>query len=492
MLDFMERITIKVLKKKGYTNTAIAAALGRDRKTVSKALDASVDESYHRSPMGSKVDEYSRLITVWIVHKIPVKRMLELARSLDDNPYQGGKSVFYEKVRQIRQDVEKQSKDSLVCFDSLPAEYLQVDWGETKIDFGSGPVKRYFLCCRLKFSRFMFVEFHDNMRFETLIRSLLRCFVKLNGVPWQLVFDNMKTVTVGRDSRNQPILNPRFKKFCAEFDFGPILCAPRAGNQKGSVENLVKFVKSNFLTARTFHDDADLGREVGHWLDRVNSEKSQAHGRIPNELLKTEQGKLTVLPENARDYGVLELLSVNPESMILYETNSYSVPELYMGDFVTVRIHENHVRIYDKAEKIAEHERCFKKGKRIRELAHFENAFKKKPRAKIMVVREKLLELGEEVYKLVEVISRRRKDRMGPEILKLWELKETNDLEDFLIAVGMALEEGLCTSEYVEAFLKIPNPRKRIPVLDYEGEPEQKDVDRNLSSYERFVKGEEL
>ena len=40
-----------------------------------------------------------------------------------------------------------------------------------------------------------------NMRQETLLRGLLACFCALGFVPWVLVFDNMKTVTSGRDPR---------------------------------------------------------------------------------------------------------------------------------------------------------------------------------------------------------------------------------------------------------------------------------------------------
>ncbi|MCJ7610405.1 hypothetical protein MUP00_12215, partial [Candidatus Bathyarchaeota archaeon] len=67
------------------------------------------------------------------------------------------------------------------------------------------------------------------------------------GVPWVCVFDNMKTVTLGRNEKGRPIWNETFKKFAAEIEFQPELCHPYSGNQKGTVENLVKWVKNNFL-----------------------------------------------------------------------------------------------------------------------------------------------------------------------------------------------------------------------------------------------------
>jgi len=50
-------------------------------------------------------------------------------------------------------------------------------------------VTRYFLACRLKYSRWTWVIFTDNMRQETLFRGLVACFNALGFVPWVLVFD---------------------------------------------------------------------------------------------------------------------------------------------------------------------------------------------------------------------------------------------------------------------------------------------------------------
>src|SRR5260221_8496913 len=150
----------------------------------------------------------------------------------------------------------------------------------------------------------MFVRFTHDMQEETLLRSLIECFQTIGGVPWVVVIDNMKTAVLGRDASNQPIWNPAYQKLAAEFKFLPEACAPASGNQKGSVENLVKFVKGNFLAGRTFHDDADLAEQCQQWLSRINTErKSDATGQFPADQLAEEQRKFGPLPETAHDYG---------------------------------------------------------------------------------------------------------------------------------------------------------------------------------------------
>ncbi|MBV9596576.1 MAG: hypothetical protein JOZ87_06900 [Chloroflexi bacterium] len=98
-------------------------------------------------------------------------------------------------VRQERLVLEHEQAvaDVPIRFEGLPGEYLQVDWGEirhfpfTRQSEGG----RYFLACRLKYSRWVWVRFTTDMRQETLFRRLVDCFNALGFVPWVLVFDNM-------------------------------------------------------------------------------------------------------------------------------------------------------------------------------------------------------------------------------------------------------------------------------------------------------------
>ena len=196
MLEFMERSAIKLLKKKGNTDTEIARVLGRDRKTVRKALQEPADKELLQPKHGSLVDPYEDKIFQWMQEGIPVTVMLERVRKDLQNPYEGGDSIFYQRVQGIRHEKKMTKQNAIWRFEGLPGEYLQVDWGERRqFPFSQIPgTTRYCFVARLKYSRWIYTEFHDNMRYETLIRCILRCFESLGGMPWVLVFDNMKTV----------------------------------------------------------------------------------------------------------------------------------------------------------------------------------------------------------------------------------------------------------------------------------------------------------
>jgi hypothetical protein len=115
--------------------------------------------------------------------------------------------------------------------------------------------------------------------------------------------NNMKTVILGRDATSQPRWNPGFWRFATEVGFHPELCDPGAGQQKGSVENLVKWVKTNFLPGRSFVDDEDLAHQSMAWERDKAVQVCQAHGQRPVDLLTQERaafGPLTTTPASRK------------------------------------------------------------------------------------------------------------------------------------------------------------------------------------------------
>jgi len=489
MLDVMERSAIKVLKRRGLTDVAIAEALGCHRTTVAAAVVAPLEVSTQRD-RGSATDAYRAEIEAWVQREVPVRRMLELVRA-GDPPYTGSQSAFYARVGQIRDEVRRRAVDAVVRFEGLPGEYLQVDWGEVRRMAFTQPdlvgATRYFLAARLKYSRLMVVQFVRDMELETLIRGLLRVFERIGGVPWVVTFDNMKTVTTGRDVEGQPIWTPAFIKFATEIGFHPEVCALGAANQKGAVENLVGFVKSNFLPERCFVDDAELLRQQDAWLERVNGEVSQAHGARPVDLLAQEQPELSPLATTAADYGLLHLLKVTPESVVHLDTNRYSVPVAYIGQTVVVRASASHVRVFADQACLADHRRCYLRNKRIRERSHYEEVLKRKPRARVMLYRDELVELAPAVRTYVAVVCRRLRDQLASQVLDLHRLWQTAGTEGFVRAIETLLPEQVFGAEYVGALLARPADEWATAVAWLQAVPAQGTVDRDLALYERYV-----
>jgi len=489
VLDVMERSAIKVLKRRGLTDVAIAQALGCHRTTVAAAVTAPLEVPRQRD-RSSAADAYQAQIETWLTRDVPVRRMLELVRE-GEAPYRGSRSAFYARVVQIRDQVRRRDTDAVVRFEGLPGEFLQVDWGEVRRMAFLRPdlqgATRYFLAARLKYSRVMVVQFFRDMELETLVRGLLRVFERIGGVPWALTFDNMKTVTTGRDVEGQPIWTPAFIKFATEVGFHPEVCALGAANQKGSVENLVRFVETNFLPERTFADDPDLAIQQDAWLDRVNGEVNQAHGARPVDLLAAEQPEFGPLATTASDYGLLHLLKVTPESVVHLLTNRYSVPVRYIGQTLIVRATASRIRVFNDQTCVAEHRRCYLRHKRIRERSHYEEVLQRKPRARVMLYREELVELAPAVRTYVSVVCRRLRDQLAQQVLALHQLWQTHGTAGFVQAVDTLLSQQVFGAEYVGALLARPAEEWTTAVAWFQAVPAQGTVDRDLALYERYV-----
>src|SRR5256714_10944279 len=316
MLRYMERSTIYYLKQKGWTNVQIAEFTGHHRDTVARVLREEVEKKPKTRERSSAVAVFDAQIAQWLEQGLSVIRMLELARAHPDHPYSGGETAFYDYVRKVRRARQQTPRNLALRFEGVPGEFLQIDWGEVRqLAFtkeGMEAQTRYFFAARLKYSRYMYVSFHSDMREETLLRCVIACFAEIDGVPWAVVTDNMKTAVLGRDDHHQPIWNPAYQKLAVEFKFHPDVCAPASGNQKGAVENLVKFVKGNFLAGRSFYDDAELEHERARWIHHVNEVRpSDATEQIPHVLLAAEQPKFGPLPSVAHDYGFFDSVKVS-------------------------------------------------------------------------------------------------------------------------------------------------------------------------------------
>lgn len=495
MLRFMDRSTIYYLKRKGWTNTQIAAFTGHHRDTIARVLREPVDRVPAPRQRPSAIAVFDAHIARWLDQHLPVTRMLELARSDAHHPYAGGPTAFFTYVRKRRQALG-QSPSTAIRFEGLPGEFLQIDWGEQRNFPFSSPAlasqTRYFFAARLKYSRFMFVRFTADMREETLLRCLIAAFVTIDGVPWVVTTDNMKTIILGRDPHHQPLWHPAYQKLAAEFGFHPEVCTPGAPNQKGSVENLVKFVQTSFLAGRRFHDDADLAHECSTWLTHINTVRpNQATAQIPADLLAVEQPKLTALGVSAQDYGFFDSVLVSRESVVTIETNRYSVPVQYVGQVLTARVHPDQVALFAGDTLVARHPRSRGRHQRLVDPTHFEAAFAHKPRARLMVYRDWLVSLGEPAADYVSSLCRRQRDRMTPKITALYELAQQVPVPDLLGALELAAEQHLYGVEYVRAILAPAH--SGTPWRAAESRPRPAAgagppaVERDLAEYEAYV-----
>jgi hypothetical protein len=179
---------------------------------------------------------------------------------------------------------------------------------------------------------------------------------------------------------------------------------------------------------------------------------------------------------------------VSAESLVAVAGNRYSVPVTYVRLPVTVRLHRERVRIWHDLTCIADHPRAANgAGQRVVDLAHFAAVLARKPRAKVMLYRQVLLELGGSAPAFLQELSRRHCDRLGPEVLAVYALYDRYGPAELLAAMELAGQAGSYDAAALESLLALRSLRPALPPLVVPGVPAQGEVDRLLSSYEAWV-----
>jgi hypothetical protein len=173
------------------------------------------------------------------------------------------------------------------------------------------------------------------------------------------VYDNPKTVWVERSDGRPPVLHAYLRQLVADLNVLVEPCTPRMAWQKGSVENLVGFVKKNFFLAYSFADRADVVAQLPQWLHRVNHERpSDATGEIPAVLREQELPRLNArpIPWTAAELPLRESAVVAPTGTVRWRNAGYSVDPRYLGAPATLLVLERRI-IIEVGKSRCEHAR---------------------------------------------------------------------------------------------------------------------------------------
>ena len=349
MLPLLTRHEIQVLLAAKHSPTEIAARVGVSVDTVERIgkeapvahVDDATEHRHRRIGRPPKVNAVERHVVEWLAEE-PDLPTLELLRRASAEGYSGRKSAFYSLVARLR----PARCNPVVRFEGLPGEFSQHDFGHVDVRFVDGRTLRVqFFASRLKFSRFVAVSLVPNEQTETLVRALVRHFASFGGVPLLAVFDRPRTiVTKGGRGREVTEFNATFAQVMLELGVGVEMCAPRSGNQKGAVEQLVKWVKSSFFKWRKFLDEQDLQAQLAAWVREVNFvTPSRATGVIPETRRQQELVRLRPVRVTPTSLALRVPVVVGPSAEIAFEGRSYSMPPRAANTAGTAFVYEDRI-----------------------------------------------------------------------------------------------------------------------------------------------------
>ena len=171
----------------------------------------------------------------------------------------------------------------------------------------------------------------------------------IGGIPLLAVFDRPKTVALEVDQRRpghrmESDLRRRGARSWARASKSAGRPVPR---QKGSIENLVGWVKGSFFKQRRFLDDADLRTQLAEWRTEVNTRASVPRDRAsspPCGSRRSARGSapLKIAPAQL---ALRVPVVVGPTAEVLHDTHPYSMPPDAIGIAGTLFLYRDRVRI---------------------------------------------------------------------------------------------------------------------------------------------------
>jgi transposase len=378
---------------------------------------------------------------------------VEILRRVKLNGYAGGKSALYDLIRALRPKTIR----PLVRFEGLPGEFSQHDFGQVEVRFLDDQRQRvHFFASRLKYSRWVEVTIVPDEQTETLVRTLVDHFAAIGGIPLLAVFDRPKTVALKWNKAGQVTeWNPLFAGVALDLGLGIEVCWPSSPRQKGSIENLVGWVKGSFFKQRRFFDGADLLTQLAEWRSEVNTQRPcRATNVIPAVRLEEERPRLRAVKIAPADLALRVPVVVGPTAAVLHETHPYSMPPDAIGIPGTLFLYRDRVRIVAGRFE-AVHQRLFEphaKSTLPEHRAQHVAAVSGK-RAKRYLQREHLLALGASALEYLTELTHRRPQIWLRDVDRLHALLATYGDDAMRAAFARGLAEQAIGAEYIAHYL---------------------------------------
>jgi len=356
------------LHREGLSVSAIARRLDLDRKTVRKYIARGLEPPVYgpRAPRPQKADAYVDFLRDRL-RAFPQLTASRLLREIRPLGFTGSYSTVKQAVRTLRPAPAPAFEHR---FETHAGEQAQVDFAQFRAVFSDDPghsVAIWLFTIVLGYSRYLWGEFVWHQDLLTVLRSHVRAFSAMGGVPRQILYDRMKTAVLDEVSEGI-IYNPRLQALAKHYGFTPRACAAYRAKTKGKVERPYRYIRQDFFLGRTFRDLEDLNVQFRDWLETVANRRR--HGTTHRPISAAFAGERPALqPVPALPFNTVMVLerAFSRDGMVSYNGNEYSIPDGVRGQRVEVQVSLSEVQIFADGKLVAAHALC--EGRHHRTLA---------------------------------------------------------------------------------------------------------------------------
>jgi transposase len=371
---------IKLRARDGWSIRETARRTGWSRQAVRKALAApAVTPRYElRAERPAPVmDPYLGLVRQWLAddETAPRKQRHTARRIYDRLASEHGFTGAEVTVRKAVARLRGKRLEAYVPLHAPWGQIAQADFGGAVVTIAGKRTEVCLFCLRAKASKVPFVVAYPTERLEAFLAGHVEAFAFFGGVFTELWYDNPKTAVAKILAGPAREEHERLSALRAHYLFGSSFCTPGRGNEKGSVENLVGYARRNALVpyTREFATLVALNEHLRAWCERERARHDEAW--------QIERAALQELPAWPFSPSVSRPAVASKVSLVTVDRVRYSVPVTCAGSTLRAESFVDRVELYRGAERVASHARSYVRGETVFDLAHYLEAFARKPRA---------------------------------------------------------------------------------------------------------------
>jgi len=358
---------IRILDAQGVSWREIARRLGVSRDTVRKyaTMEDCSPKPAVRKGRRSLTDAYSGTVDSWLFadRLMPRKQRHTArrvyARLVEEEDFEGSYSSVQRYVKRWREE-HRSDGDGYLELD-WSAGVMQVDFGEAVATIGGGDVKVHCLVATFPHSNMRYVAAMPGENAECVCEGLAQIFDHIGMVPRVLVLDNA-TGAGHRVAWNKVTVVRVFAMFCDHYRLETRFCNPYSGNEKGSVENAVGFLRRNLMVPKP---NAESHRQLTrHLLSRCDAIADVDHyrsGRPVRELFDEDRKALLPLPAKPFDVVTWTRMKADKYGNITVQgRHRYAAGPEHAGHEMIVGLRALEVEILDaEGKRVITHPRSY-------------------------------------------------------------------------------------------------------------------------------------
>ncbi len=442
------------------------------RNTVRRVIRAEqAGKTYQRTEQPLPVlAEFKDTLASWLYadHKLSRKERRSANKyftQLKELGYTGA----YDSIQRFVKTWRCQNREALKAYIPqyfAPGEAYQFDWSEEIIELGGIVQKIKIAQFRLSFSRKFFLVAYMRETQEMLFDAHNLAFKFFGGLTLRGIYDNMKTAVDTVFTGKERVFNRRFLSLMDHYLIEPTACSPRAGWEKGQIENQVDNVRDWIFKPRLKSKTLiELNDYLAQKCQELALERRHPEYKEHTVEVIFQEELVHLRALNTAFDGYREIAcQVHSTSLIQFDRNRYSVDCAYINQIVTLKAYAFTIEVFAGLENIANHIRTFGRDKTHFNPWHYLPLLARKPGALRNGAPFKDWHLPAAILKVKDTLMKRKGgDR---ECVSILLAMNEHGIEAVNVACELAISDQVVSRDYIINILNRLRPTNNFTSIE--------------------------